>query len=116
MTIHHYRFVVEQLLLSDTMKYTCDMVLSDLYEKRDHAVGATLENQEMERLRSQLVIWTYPVFDAEMVRIQEEQRLPYTEAACVAVANHLSCPMITASHYSFDSIVEDEVCGVLFTR
>ena len=116
MTIHHYRFVVEQLLLSDTMKYTYDMVLSDLYEKRNHAVGAEQANAEIEDLQSQLVIWTYPVFDAEIVRIQEEQRLPYTEAACVAVAKHLSCPVITASHYSFDSIVDDEVCGVLFTR
>ena len=68
------RLVVEHLLLSDTMKHTYDMVLSDLYENRNHAVGADQANAEIDDLRSSFVIWTYPVFDTEIVRVQEEHR------------------------------------------
>ncbi|GEM_PF-2587518 len=108
--------VIEQLLLSDSMAYTYDMVLSDLYEERNRAVGATRANQEIERLRSRLIIWNYPAFDVEATYIHEAYDLPYSAAVCVAIARQLSCPVVTASHFSFDSLMQDEVCGVLFTR
>ncbi len=108
--------VIEQLLSSGSMFYTYDMILSDLYAERSHKVGSAAANQEIEYLRSLFVIWTYTAFDAETIEIQQIYGLPYTAAVCVAISKQLVCPVITASHYSFDSIVENEVCGILFTR
>lgn len=110
------RLAVEHLLLSGSMAYTYDMVLSDLYEERNHAVGATQAHQEMEELRSQLAIWSYPVFDAEAIQLQEIYGMPYSDAVCAAIARQLGCLLVTADHLSFDTLLEDKVCGIIFTR
>jgi hypothetical protein len=108
--------VIEQLLLAENMSYTYDMILSDLHQARSQAVGSTQARQEIEDLRSTLVVWNYPAFDTEASRIQNLYLVPYSAGVCIAIARQLSCPVVTASHLIFDSIMDDGVCGVLFTR
>ncbi len=108
--------VVEQLFLAGNMGYTYDMELSDLYQNRSLMVGSKQAHQEIEDLRRLLVVWNYPTFDVEATQIQNVYRLPYGCCVCIAIARQLSCPVVTASHLIFDPIMNDGVCGVLFTR